>query len=166
MEDKNNRGKRWTDEEENKLVELLREEKSLEECSNILKRTQHAIKLRIEEIIYKKIVHEGFKNYEINHLKKHVDLTIEEINIKYKNKYKNKIKKIESKSKNHNSMKDFEKNILIRLENIELNQKKIMTDILNEKNNEINKLKKEIDKLMETKIKNEKTIKELIINKI
>jgi hypothetical protein len=157
---KYNKGKRWTDEEEEKVLKLLKNNKSMEECSDIIGRSEFAIKIRIEEIIYKKITYKNKTIDELEYLTKHIDskVTIENIIKKYENKYKNK-KNIPMQL---DVKKSFENDILIRLENIELNQKKIINEILIEKNNEINIFKKEIEELKEIKNKNEKKIKELI----
>ncbi len=157
---KYNKGKRWTDEEEEKVLKLLKNNKSMEECSDIIGRSEFAIKIRIEEIIYKKITYKNKTIDELEYLIKHIDskVTIENIIKKYENKYKNK-KNIPMQL---DVKKSFENDILIRLENIELNQKKIINEILIEKNNEINIFKKKIEELKEIKNKNEKKIKELI----
>lgn len=88
-----NKGKRWTDDEEEILIGLLKNNNPIDECSNVIGRTQLAIKIRIEEIIYKKLIYDNQNNNELEYLKDHVDLTIEEIIKKYRNKYKNKIEK-------------------------------------------------------------------------
>lgn len=85
------KGKKWTDEEENKLVELLKNNKTLEECSKIHQRNVGGIKLRLEYIIYKIIIDEDNQNItDIDLLKQYVDMGIEEIIKKYKDRNKNK----------------------------------------------------------------------------
>lgn len=155
-----NKGKKWTDEEENILTELLKNNENLEECSLNIGRTIGSIKVRIEVIIYKKIIYEKQSFEELLYLKKYVDISFDEIIRKYKNK-------INKTNKNYKK-EDFEKIVLNKLEKIILKQEEMSLDILKEKDKEINKLKLIIDDLREIKKKNENTITDLVntINKI
>lgn len=159
----NNKGKKWSEEEENTLLELLRNKNTLEECSNSIGRTSSAIKIRIEEIIYKKNVYENQSFNELSFLKKYVDIGFDEIIKKYgnKNNYKNKLdKKIEKIYVNN-----FEEKVLNELEKIRLKQEdheKNILDILKEKNKEINRLNLIIDDFKKNQKKNENTIIELV----
>ena len=89
-----NKGKKWTEEEEKVLIESLKNNKTLKECSTTIGRTIGAIKIRIEEIIYKKNIYENQPFDELLYLKNYIDISFDEIIRKYKNKYKNKINKI------------------------------------------------------------------------
>lgn len=158
-----NKGKKWTEEEEKVLIESLKNNKTLKECSTTIGRTIGAIKIRIEEIIYKKNIYENQPFDELLYLKNYIDISFDEIIRKYKNKYKNKINKIDKDYKT-----EFEKKVLSELEKIRLKQEEMFLEILKEKNNEINRLKLIIDDLNEIKEKNENTITDLLntINKL
>lgn len=158
-----NKGKKWTEKDENILIESLKNKKSLEECSRNIGRTLGAIKTRIEEIIYKKNIYEKQSSDELLYLINYVDISFDDIIEKYKNKYKNKINKSDKYCK-----KDFEENVLNELEKIRLKQDEMSLEILKKKDEEINRLKLIIDELKEIKKKNENTITELLntINKI
>lgn len=85
------KGKKWTDEEENKLIDLLKNNKTLEDCAKIHQRNIGGIKLRLEYIIYKIITDENKQNIsDIDFLKRYVDINIEEIIKKYRDRNKNK----------------------------------------------------------------------------
>lgn len=149
-----NKGKKWSEPEENTLINLIKNGKTLEECSKNLGRTIGAIKIRIEEIIYKKNVYENQPFNKLLYLKKHIDIHFEDIIKKYENKYKNKI--------DNNCKKDFETNVLNELEKIKLKQEEISLHILKEKGEEIERLNLIINDLKDIKKKNENTIAELI----
>jgi hypothetical protein len=63
------KGKKWSNEEEIQLIKLLKDNKTLDECSKIHQRTIGAIKIRIEYIIYKIIINENQDINDIDHLK-------------------------------------------------------------------------------------------------
>lgn len=154
-----NRRKKWTKEEENTLIDLLKNDKSLNECSYNIGRTISAIKSRIEEIIYKKNINENQSFEELSYLKNYVDISFDEIIKKHKNKHENKNKTNKSDFEKNNN---FEEKVLDKLEKIKLKQEEMYMNILKEKNNEINKLKLIVDDLNETKKKNENTITDLL----
>lgn len=155
-----NKGKKWTEKEENILIESLKNKKTLEECSLNIGRTIGAIKTRIEEIIYKKNTYEKQSPDELLYLINYVDISLDDVIEKYKNKYKNKTNKINKLDKDYK--KTFEENLLNELEKIRLKQDELSLDIFKKKDEEINKLKLIIDELKEIKKKNENTITELL----
>lgn len=77
---------KWTDDEENQLIKELKENMNIYECSTKHNRTEIAIKSRVELIIYKKIIKEDENMEDIDFLKKYVDISIEDIIRKNKNK--------------------------------------------------------------------------------
>lgn len=118
----NKRGKKWSEEEENKLINLLKNNKLLEECSHEHGRTTGAIISRIEYIIYKMITIDNKSIDEIEYLKKHTDKNTSEIIKKYENKIK--------KDKININKNNFEERILNELKEI----KDILKQIANKDN--------------------------------
>ena len=116
----NKKGKKWNEEEEKKLIDLLENGSTLEECTQIHQRTLGAIKSRIDYIIYKMIKIENKSIDELNYLKKHTNTNVDEIIKKYENK---SIKK----DKLNINKNDFEENILKELKEI----KDILKQIVN-----------------------------------
>lgn len=106
--DKN--GKKWNEEEESILINLLKNNKTLEECSQLHRRTFGAIKSRIEYIIYKMIIIENKSIDELEYLKKHTDKSNGEIIKKYEKKTK--------KDKININKNNFEEKILNELKEI------------------------------------------------
>lgn len=152
-----NKGKKWTEKEENILIESLKNKKTLEECSFDIGRTISAIKTRIEEIIYKKNTYKKQSHDELLYLINYIDISLDDVIEKYKNKYKKKTNKLDKDYK-----KTFEENVLNELEKIRYKQEELSLDIFKKKDEEINKLKLIIDELKEIKNKNENTITELL----
>lgn len=116
------KGKKWSEEEENKMINLLKENKTVEECSNDHGRTLGAIVSRIEYIIYKMITIENKSIDELDYLKKHTDKNISEIIKKYENNLK--------KDKINTNKNNFEERILNELKEI----KDILKQIANKDN--------------------------------
>ena len=78
----------------------------MDECSKIHQRTIGAIKIRIEYIIYKIIINENQDINDIDHLKKYIDISIEDVIKKHKIRSKDKIDE-----KILNELKDINSNI-------------------------------------------------------
>lgn len=104
------KGKKWSEEEENRLINLLKNNKPLKECSHDHGRTLGAIISRIEYIIYKMITLENKSIDDLEYLKTYTDRNVEEI-IK---KYENKPKKVKINTNKYN----FEERILNELKEI------------------------------------------------
>lgn len=114
----NKNGKKWNEEEENTLINLLKNNKTLEECSQLHRRTFGAIKSRIEYIIYKMIIIENKSIDELEYLKKYTDKSNEEIIKKYEKKEDMITSKKYKKDKLNINKNNFEEKILNELKEI------------------------------------------------
>jgi hypothetical protein len=172
---------RWSIEEENTLIELLKNNKSLDECLTCINNKYHnksdtkserslnAIIYRIEYIIYKFITNDNKSIDDIEYLRKYINKDIQSIKEKFKDKKKmdKKTDKDENNEINKNlfdNKNDFEKKVLNELEIIRKKQEEIIFNNINEndKDKEIKNLNKIIDDLKKENKKNERKISELL----
>ena len=80
-----NLGLKWSINEENELIDSLREEKTIEEIARIHKRTIGGIKSRINIIVYKLLIN----GKSVEYINKNMNITKEEIeDIKLENELK------------------------------------------------------------------------------
>ena len=115
------RGKKWSEEEDAQMLNLLKDKKTYEDISNVIDRTPNAVKCHIEKLVYDSYTN---NTETLDEISKWSGLTKAEIDyvIVINN---NKANKVKQKEKTHNDLSEL-KHITSLLNDIQTKVNKIM----------------------------------------